>query len=84
MKRVIVHIDSLALKGFRHEDRYAIADGLRQELARLLGEPAAAEGLARTGNTARLQAGKVQVQQTGKQGRVGAEVARGIVRRVRS
>ena len=36
MKRVKLHIESLALKGFRHEDRHEIAAGLEAELGRAL------------------------------------------------
>ncbi len=28
MKKVILHIDRLVLKGFRNEDRHAIAEGM--------------------------------------------------------
>jgi DNA polymerase III delta prime subunit len=45
MKRVVLHIDSLVLKGFRHEDRHGIAEGLQQELSRLFADPQAAQQL---------------------------------------
>ena len=38
MKRVLVHIDRLVLKGFRHEDRHAIALGLQEELGRVFAD----------------------------------------------
>lgn len=47
MTRLIVHIDRLVLRGFRHEDRHAIAEGLRREISRLyLADPAAAQSVA--------------------------------------
>ena len=36
MKRVLVHIEHLVLRGFRNEDQQAITAGLQQELARVL------------------------------------------------
>lgn len=78
MKRVVIHIDRLVLKGFRHEDRHAIAAGLQQELARLLADPQAAQGLPGLGNILRLQVGRVRVSQGSKPQRVGAQVAHGI------
>jgi len=49
MKRVIVHIDRLVLRGLDGSDRDAIADGLRGELARqLVNEGALAELTARS------------------------------------
>lgn len=55
MTRVIVHIDRLVLKGFRPEDRDAIAEGLREELGRRLGEPAAIQNWAASGHRERLR-----------------------------
>jgi hypothetical protein len=55
MKRVIVHIDRLVLKGFRPEDRHAIAEGLRVELGRRLGESAAIQNWAASGHRERVR-----------------------------
>jgi hypothetical protein len=38
MKRVVVHVDRLLLKGFRHEDRHTIAVGLQRELGRVFAD----------------------------------------------
>jgi hypothetical protein len=78
MKRVVVHIDSLVLKGFRHEDRHAIAAGLQQELSRLLADSHAVQGLAGPGNISRLQVGRMHISRGSKPQRVGAQVAQGI------
>lgn len=73
-----MHIDSLVLKGFRHEDRHAIADGLQQELGRVLADPQAAQHLSALGNVSRLKGGSVQIAQGSQPQRVGERVARGI------
>lgn len=78
MKRVTVHIDRLVLKGFRHEDRHAVAAGLQQELSRLLVDPQTVQGLTGLGDISRLQVGSVQIAQGSKLQRVGARVAQGI------
>ncbi|MGP1680422.1 MAG: hypothetical protein ACTS6J_25120 [Burkholderiales bacterium] len=78
MKRVIVHIDSLVLKGFRREDRHAIADGLQQELSRVLAEPQTVKHLSVLGDVPRLQVDGVQIAQGSKPQRIGEKVARGI------
>jgi hypothetical protein len=83
MKRVIVHIDRLVLKGFQHEDRHAVAAGLQQELAKLLAEPASAERLAGLGSVSRLRVGKAQIQQGAKPQRMGIEAARSIAQGIR-
>jgi len=66
------------LKGFRHEDRHAIAEGLQQELSRLLADPQTVQGLTGRGDLSRLQVGSVHVAQSSKPQRVGAQVAQGI------
>ena len=61
MKRVVVTIDRLVLKGFRFEDRHAIAQGLQEQLAQLLFEPGMAERIDSAGSTGRLRLGTVRV-----------------------
>ncbi|MGK2915379.1 MAG: hypothetical protein ACSLE5_13200 [Porticoccaceae bacterium] len=80
MKRVVIHIDSLVLKGFRHEDRHAIAEGLQQELSRLLANPRAVESLTGLGDQLRLKVSGVHIARGTKPQRVGAQVAQGIGR----
>jgi hypothetical protein len=84
MKRVIVHIDSLVLKGFRHEDRHAIADGLKAELTRLFAAPDTAARLANVGTIARLPAGKAAMDHDAKPQFVGAQTARSIAWSIKS
>ena len=78
MKLVVMHIDSLVLKGFRHEDRHGIADGLQQELSRMFADPQAAQQLTASGDVPRLQIGNISIDQNSKPQRVGSQVAEGI------
>ena len=78
MKRIVLHIDSLVLKGFRHEDRHGIAEGLQQELSRMLADPQAAQQLTSNGDVSRLRIGNISIGQNSKPQRVGAQVAQGI------
>ena len=78
MKRVVLHIDSLVLKGFRHEDRHAIAEGLQQELSRMFADPQAVQQLMASGDMPRLRLGSVQIGQDAKPRHIGAQVAQGI------
>ena len=83
MKRVIVHIDRLVLKGFRPEDRHAIAAGLQQELGRVFADREAVSLLTARGNVSQLQVGGVPVEHGSKPQRVGESVALGIGKEIR-
>lgn len=80
MKRVIVHIDSLVLKGYKHEDRHAIAEGLQQELTQLFANPHAAQQVTTKGDVSRLRVGNININPGSKPQGVGVEAARGIGR----
>lgn len=80
MKRVIVHIDSLVLEGFKHEDRHAIAAGLQQELARLFADSQATQQLTTKGDVSRLRVGNININSGSKPQGLGVEAARGIGR----
>mgnify|MGYP000715168842 CR=1 FL=1 len=54
MRRVVVNIDRLVLKGIRFEDRHAVAQELQEQLTRLLAAPGMAERIRRTGSAPRL------------------------------
>ena len=83
MKRVVVHIDRLVLKGFRHEDRHAIAAGLQQELGRVFADQEAVSLLRARGDVSRLQVGGVPVEQGSRPQRVGENVAQGIGKEIK-
>ena len=76
MRPVLVDIENLVLRGFRFEDRHAIAGALQNELARLLSGPEIAERLARLGETARLRVDAVKLDAGAKPYQVGSETAR--------
>lgn len=84
MKRVVVRIDSLVLKGFRHEDRHAIAAGLQAEMTRLFADPDTAARLVNMGDTPRLQVGNVHAKHGAKAQSIGTQTARGIPRSINS
>ncbi|MDN0075093.1 hypothetical protein QU481_15545 [Crenobacter sp. SG2303] len=83
MKRVIVHIDSLVLKGFHHEDRHAIAEGLQRELAQLFADPQATRQLMAVGNRSRMRVSSIQIDPGSRPQGVGTEVARGIGKEIK-
>ena len=83
MKRVVVHIDRLVLKGFRHEDRQAIVAGLQDELGRVFADREAVSLLRARGDVSRLQVGGVPVEQGSRPQRVGENVAKGIGKEIR-
>ena len=83
MKRVVVHIDRLVLKGFCPEDRHAIAVGLEQELGRVFADREAVSLLRSMGDVSRLQVGGVPVGRGSKPQRVGESVAQGIGKEIK-
>jgi hypothetical protein len=84
MRRIVVHIDSLVLRGFRHEDRHAIAEGLRAELGRQFAEGNAAQHLVSRGDLSRLRVSGVRIEPEARQSQVGVQAARGIAREIES
>jgi hypothetical protein len=78
MRRVIVDIDSLVLKGFRYEDRHAIKAAVQEELARVLAIPNAAARVAQLGSTPQMHIGNVNVGTNAKPQQVGAATGRAI------
>jgi hypothetical protein len=83
MKRVIVHIDRLVLRGSVHGgDGRGLAAGLQAELARALAQPGAIRSLAALGSVASLKAGRVAAPAAAKPHDTGAKVARAIARSI--
>ena len=78
MRRVIVNIESLVLKGFRYEDRHAIAAAVQEEVARALDAPGAAQQLTALRSTPQLRIGNVNVAANTKPQQVGAATGRAI------
>ncbi len=78
MRRVVVNIESLVLKGFRFEDRHAIAQGLQEQLSLLLAEPGMAERLTSLGEVPRLRTKAISIPGEASPRRTGTDVADGI------
>ena len=79
-RRVHVQIGSLVLKGFRHEDRHAIAQGVQEQLTRLLSEPGMVQRLSETGHVPHLRVDQVTTVANAKPQEIGVAAANGIGR----
>jgi hypothetical protein len=82
MRRVIVNIESLVLKGFRYEDRHAIAAAVRDELTRVLDAPGAAQQLTALRSTPQLRIGNVDIAANTKPQQAGAATGRAVGQRL--
>ena len=80
MKRVVVHIDRLVLRGFDNKDRDSLAEGLRLELGNLLANAGASQHLTGMSSVPRLSMGDVQITHGEKPAQVGKLIASGIVK----
>lgn len=78
MRRIVVNIDSLVLKGFRYEDRHAIAQGLQEQLAQLFAEPSLTDRLGSMGSVPRLRVGPVAIPAEAKPQQIGRAAGEGI------
>jgi hypothetical protein len=78
MRRIVVNIDSLVLKGFRHEDRHAVAAAVQDEIARTLAAPDAAARVAQLGSMPSLRVGNVNVAANAKPQQIGAATGRAV------
>jgi hypothetical protein len=83
MRRIVVRIDSLVLKGIRYEDRHAISAAVQQELARALAAPGTAHELAAMGSAPALRAGTVDVAPSASVRDVGSAAARRMAQTLR-
>ena len=79
-QRINLHIDRLVLRGFNHEDRQGIAEGLQQELARMFADPQAAQQLTASGDMPQLRIGNISIGHGAKPQYIGVQLARGIER----
>jgi len=78
MKPVLVNIENLVLKGFRYEDRHAIAAALQDELARLLAAPETAARLANLGQVPRLSVDTFRIEAHPQPRQIGVATGRAI------
>jgi hypothetical protein len=82
MKCVRVQIDRLVLKGFRYEDRRAVAAGLQRELSRMLADAAVVRRLAVIGDVSSMRLQTEPMRSDAPPHQVGASAARAIRRSV--
>ena len=80
MKRVVLHIDRLVLKGFAQGDHGRIAADLQGELGRLLADPTTAGRLASLSHMSSIRSGEQSSAQAAKPERSGISAARAIAR----
>ena len=80
MKRVVVHIENLVLKGFRYEDRHAIAAALQEELTRMLAAPDAAQRITEFRSMPGLNIGNVNLTANARPHQVGIQTGRAVGR----
>jgi hypothetical protein len=80
MRRIVLRVHKLALKGFARAEGDALVAALRTQLARDLAMPAAARALAQSGDRARLDLKSVRVAPGANTAQVGQAVARRIAK----
>lgn len=80
MKRIVMHIDRLVLHGFGQADGDGFAQGLREELGRLLADPEVANRFASGRNIAQLRLGRVSIASGAMPCQAGTEVGKGIAK----
>jgi hypothetical protein len=78
MRRIIVNIDTLVLKGFAYEDRHAIVAAVQGEIARVLTARDAATRVAQLGSLANLRINDVSIAANAKAQQIGAASGRAI------
>jgi len=83
MKRIVLHIDRLMLRGFRHHDRDDFTDGLRQELIRQFSLPQDAGRLMARPDVSRLRPASVTIARGERPRQIGSRVAQQIGRGVK-
>jgi hypothetical protein len=84
MKRVVLHIDQLSLRGFCHADSATFSEGLSSGLQSLLGAGEASVNALQQHHSSRVvKAGPVLVPPSARAGAIGRAVASRIVRCVK-
>jgi hypothetical protein len=78
VRRVIVHIDRLVLRGVRYEGRQALAEGLQAELARVLSGRATPAGIGPFRKAGTVDAGRLSVRRSASPATIGAKAAQSI------
>jgi hypothetical protein len=78
MTRIVLHIDRVVLNGYAAQDRLAIVDGLREELARHYALPDARRALQNRSNVERVDGLRVSVGGAANPRAIGQHAARGV------
>jgi len=60
MKRIVLHIDKLVLRGIDRADTAAVSDGIQAELQRVLTQPGSARSIVDGGDRRRISADAVR------------------------
>ncbi|MDB5970547.1 MAG: uncharacterized protein JWQ90_2997 [Hydrocarboniphaga sp.] len=84
MKRVVLYIDRLVLKGFDRRDRHALAAGLQQELTRMFAEPGLMRQLVAKGDIGVIKTGAVRIAASASPAKVGSHLAGSITQGVKA
>jgi len=82
-KNIELHIEELVLHGFAPGDRYRIAEGVEQELTRLLADRGVPQSLTEGGEIASVDGDAFEVAPGSRAGVVGAQVAKAVYRGLR-
>ena len=77
-KNIELHIEELVLHGFSPGDRYRIAEGVEQELTRLLADRGVPQSLERGGEIANMDGGAFEIAQGSRAEAIGAQVAKAV------
>jgi len=73
-----LYIDKLVLHGFSPGDRYRIGNSMETELIRLLTEQGIPPSLLAAGNIRTLDSGSFHLNETGKTGTIGTQIAHSV------
>ena len=84
MRRIVLHIDTLVLRGIARADATAVSAGVQAELRRRLAEPGAARSLTEGGHRDRIRVGTVHVAAATGGRAMGRAIAGSLVTRVSS
>ena len=81
MKRVVLHIDRLILKGIRRADVPGFTQRLQRELTHQLQKPGTAQVLGASANRYKVKAGNVRIAHRSGNKEMAAAIANRIIRR---
>jgi hypothetical protein len=82
MRRIVLQIDRLVLRGFRAEERAGVGEGLQAEFARLFGDVSGFATVSTLRNVSYMSAGKVSLAREMKPQAVGSVTARAIFKKL--